>query len=294
MNYKSFTTSSVSSKDGTVIGYRELGYGPSLILVHGAMMASQNFMKLATLLADKFTVYLPDRRGRGLSGPHGDNYCLDRECEDIQAIINKSNAEYIFGLSSGAIISLEVALKTSKIRKVALYEPPLPIGNSSSALTYWEPRFKREIDQGKLGAALVSVLKGTGDSSLLSKLPRFIVVPLMDLLLKLEGNKVKENIVSVKSLIPTMCYDNQLVVEMENKLHDNQLVVEHEIKNLNADILLLGGSKSPDFLRMDLDGLSSILPLAKRIEFAGLDHLAADNGGKPELVANELNTFFGR
>jgi hypothetical protein len=31
-------------------------------------------MKLGVALSNAFTVYIPDRRGRGLSGPFGDNY----------------------------------------------------------------------------------------------------------------------------------------------------------------------------------------------------------------------------
>jgi pimeloyl-ACP methyl ester carboxylesterase len=53
-----------------------LGRGPGVVLVHGGMQAAQNFTKLATVLADTFTVYVPDRRGRGLSGPFGDRYGL--------------------------------------------------------------------------------------------------------------------------------------------------------------------------------------------------------------------------
>src|SRR4051812_27144058 len=83
--------------DGTTIGYRQLGHGPGLILVHGAMQAAQNFMALAAALAADFTVYVPDRRGRGLSGPHGGRYGLASESEDIQALIAATGTEYLFG-----------------------------------------------------------------------------------------------------------------------------------------------------------------------------------------------------
>jgi hypothetical protein len=33
-------------------------------------------MKLGTLLSDEFTVYIPDRRGRGMSGPIGEDYSI--------------------------------------------------------------------------------------------------------------------------------------------------------------------------------------------------------------------------
>jgi pimeloyl-ACP methyl ester carboxylesterase len=72
--HQTYTTGSVTSKDGTIIGYRQLGSGPGIILVHGAVSSSQLFMKLGAALSDAFTVYIPDRRSRGLSGLFGDNY----------------------------------------------------------------------------------------------------------------------------------------------------------------------------------------------------------------------------
>ena len=66
-----YTKGTVSSADGTQIGYRQLGSGPGLILLHGGVNASQHLMRLGSQLAHTFTVYIPDRRGRGLSGPLG-------------------------------------------------------------------------------------------------------------------------------------------------------------------------------------------------------------------------------
>src|SRR2546430_6066693 len=59
-------TGSVISRDGTAIGYRQLGHGPGLVVLHGAMESSQSHVQLAEELADGFSVYLPDRCGRGL------------------------------------------------------------------------------------------------------------------------------------------------------------------------------------------------------------------------------------
>src|SRR6185503_9599904 len=98
----------------------------------GGLMASQDFAELASLLADEFTVYVPDRRGRGLSGPHGHNYNLQREVEDLQALLEKTNAHYVFGLSSGAVLSLQAALQLPQIHKLAVFEPPLPLAGQKS------------------------------------------------------------------------------------------------------------------------------------------------------------------
>ena len=72
-------------------------------------MYSKNFMTLAELLANDFTVYVPDRCGRGLSEPHK-NHSLLAESEDVQAILNETDTHNAVGLSSGAIIVLQTAI----------------------------------------------------------------------------------------------------------------------------------------------------------------------------------------
>ena len=76
MSNRKYEAGSVVSKGGTVIGYRQMGDGPGVILFHGGADASQSYSKLDAALSDAFTVYIPDRRGGGLSGPFGDNYSM--------------------------------------------------------------------------------------------------------------------------------------------------------------------------------------------------------------------------
>ena len=97
-----FTTDSVTSQDGTTIGYRQLGHGPGIVALHGAMESAKSHMQLAEALAGSFTIYLPDRRGRGLSGPYGSGYSMQREVEDLDALLTKAGARQIFGVSAGA------------------------------------------------------------------------------------------------------------------------------------------------------------------------------------------------
>ena len=244
-------------------------------------MASQNFMKLAEALAGDFTVYVPDRRGRGMSGSHGD-YSLLKEAEDMQALIHKTGAQRIFGLSSGAIVSLQTAMIEPSLRKVALFEPPLPVQGAQPA--HWVDNYEKALAKENFGAALISVARGTDDSSFFIRLPRFIITPILNLAIKADAKELKPDHVNLKTLIASMRYDVKAVMESEGILKRSDLVT--------AEMLLLGGKRSQRYLKIALDAVNIAFPKAKRIEFAGLGHLAAENGGNPAWVAKELKTFF--
>jgi len=158
-NVKPYSIGSVRSEDGTTIGYRQLGRGPGVILIHGGMQAAQNLMSLAEDLSDTFTVYVPDRRGRGLSGPYSEHHSIKKECEDIGALLSQTNTHNLFGLSAGALMSLEAARLFPDIHMLAIYEPPLPVEGTDP--TAWLPRFDQDIAQGKLGAAMITAALGT-------------------------------------------------------------------------------------------------------------------------------------
>lgn len=125
------------SKDGTEIAYEQSGEGPPLVLVAGALghRAHPMQMELAKLLAEQFTVYNYDRRGRGNSGDTAP-YSDEREIEDLDAVIDEAGGSaFVYGVSSGAILALKAAntLSTS-IEKLAVYEPPFIIDDSRPPL----------------------------------------------------------------------------------------------------------------------------------------------------------------
>ena len=271
----------VTSIDGTTIGYRQLGQGPGLILLHGGMKSSQDFMKLAESLSDAFSVYVPDRRGRGMSGGYGDHFSIAREVEDIGALTAKTGACFLFGLSAGGLVVLKTALANSRVRRVALYEPPLSI--KGSAPRGWVSRYERELDQGKAAAAVVTALTGIGTEPLFRRLPRFVLVPLMALIMKLQRDPSGDD-VTIRSLISTMRFEMRIASEMADTLQNYRL--------LQTPILLLGGGRSPSFLKTALDGLEATLPSVTRKTFPALGHDGPEDDGKPKLIAGELRHFF--
>jgi len=123
-------------------------------------------------------------------------------------------------------------------------------------------------------------------------MPRWLLKAFTSMGMKSEEKQAKAGDVTMRKLAPTLHYDFQLVVEMAETLE--------RYRSVPVEVLLLGGSKSPAYLKSALDGLEKVLPNEKRIEFAGLDHGGSSDmsntnrGGHPELVAQELRQFFNR
>jgi pimeloyl-ACP methyl ester carboxylesterase len=272
---------SVVSADGTTIAYRQRGDGPGLVLIHGGLQAARNFTQLAEALSSSFRVCVPDRRGRGGSGPFGPEYGLAREVEDLDALLRQTGARFVFGLSSGALIALHAARSLSGIDRVAAYEPPFTIDGVDPAA--WVPRYESELDRGDLAAAMVSALKGTADVGPLMHLPRVVMIPLVRLALRAEARKSRGQI-AIRDLIPTLRFDARLQREA-SRLVD-------ALPEIPFDVLLMGGDRSHPALRTALDAVARRMPRARRVRLSGVGHIAADDHGSPGDVANELRTFF--
>ena len=274
----------VRSADGTAIGYQRTGTGPAVVLLHGAGQSSGNLMRLARAISGAFTVYVPDRRGRGRSGPYGEFHGLSTEIEDLSALLDACGASRVFGLSAGAVIAIEAALVRPDITKLALYEPPL----SFDGVVHgdWAPQYERLLTAGQPGAALVTVLKATADrTSPIRWLPRRPLGAALDFAIKRTGNRpAPEGVMSPRELIPTVRYDAQTV-------HDAAGALER-FQALSCEVLLLGGSRSSRDLAASLEGLSRVLPGARRVVLHGTGHTAPDNSKQPDRVAAELRRFF--
>jgi pimeloyl-ACP methyl ester carboxylesterase len=286
-----YTTSYINSKDGTTIGYRQFGHGPGIVLVQGAMGSAENFRQLAEVLADTFTVCVPDRRGRGLSDlPYSQDYGVRKDVEDLDALLTKTGAHAVFGLSAGGLIGLQAALTLPTIHKLALYEPALFASRSEPEA--FVRRFQRELAQGKLAAALVTAMRGAQmGPPIANVMPRFLLESLTNSIMKSEDKKGSGAYLSMRQLAPALQYDFQVVVEMSGTLES--------FRALPTDVLLLGGSKSPEYLKAALDSLEHVLPHVTRIEFPGLGHGSPWNydqqrnpDGKPKVVAEALRRFF--
>ena len=227
--------------------------GPGVVLLHGSMESARSHTRLALALADEFTVYLPDRRGRGMTGPYRPGHGIRTEVEDLDAVLAESGAELVFGVSAGGLAALEAARTRPAIRKVAVYEPALLL--DASWPTDWISRFDQEIAQGNVAAALITSMYGFDLAPPIFKvMPRRLLESLTRMGMNREDKKAATDTVTMRKLAPTVRYEGMLLAEAAGTIDT--------FAEMPADVLLLGGSKGLPSLKPALDALARTLPAA--------------------------------
>jgi pimeloyl-ACP methyl ester carboxylesterase len=263
--------STVHSKDGTSIAFERSGRGPALILVDGALCyrASGPSKPLAALLAEHFTVFIYDRRGRGESGDTAP-YAVDREVEDIEVLINEAGGSaFVYGISSGAALALEAANHGLAVKKLALYEAPFIVDRSRPPIPAdFLARLKALIAANRRGGAVKQFLKLVGVPAMF-----VAMMPLVPAWSKL------------KAVVHTLPYDITIV-------QDNQRGTPLPATRwaaVNMPTLVMDGGKSPAWMRHGAKALADILPNATLRTLDGQTHMV-----KPEALAPVLLEFFAR
>ncbi|HSX34044.1 MAG TPA: alpha/beta hydrolase [Candidatus Saccharimonadales bacterium] len=278
------TTATTTSKDGTTISYTSTGAdsGPSgaagnkpgVVIISGNNRMAHNYEKLAANLADNFTVYVIERRGRGQSGPQGENYTLQSEIEDVQAVLAATHSHNVFGHSYGGLIALQAAAQMPDIQKVVAYEPTVSI-NGSFDLS-WLPQFEAAYKSGKTVRATVIFLK-LARLSMVSTWPKPLLYILATLLLS--GKSGKE----MRALMPTTPAEIR-----ETARADSDGSIYHTI---TANTLLLAGENGAKPIIEILPALKEIIPRAAYQLMPKLNHNSPDLGPVAGIAAAITNHF---
>lgn len=266
----------IISNDGTKIGYRQIGKGEGLIIVHGTGRISQSYQKLALSLADNFTVYTYDRRGRGLSGSLTKDHSITNEVEDLIALLATTKAKYIFGHSFGGVISLQAAT-LCEIKKLALYEPPISINNSIP--DYWLTEFEDAISKNKKVKAMTIFLKAL-PPPVISTFPKWTLTLLVYAVKFMERNKNEES--KMLNLLYTIPPDMRIVKQLEP--------IGEKYKYMTTPTLLMSGTKSQEFFKQSVKFLGQILPTPQTKIFEGFDHYSPEE--KVQEISKTLKQFY--
>jgi len=255
----------VISRDGTRIAYERSGEGPPLVLVHGTGADHSYWSHLVPSLSRYFTVYAVDRRGRGQSGD-ARPYSIQREFEDIAALVDSIPGTVdLLGHSYGALCSLEAALLTERVHRLALYEPPVYTTVELSYPPDILERFNALLEAGHAEEALL-MLYGEASADELAQLR---TLPTWQARIA-SAPTIPREILSVRSYT----FDP-----------------EH-FKGMMNPVLFLVGSESIAFYKAATATLHSSLPNSRIVVLPGQRHEAVHTA--PELFLREVIDFFRR
>jgi pimeloyl-ACP methyl ester carboxylesterase len=257
--------SKVISRDNTLIAYEKSGSGPSLVLVDGAMSyRSFGLSKpLASMLASNFSAYIYDRRGRGESTDHLP-YAVEREIEDIEAIIDEAGGHvYLYGVSSGAVLALKAAAALgTRVRKLAVYEPPFSLGEAGSrAAAEYSANLKQLLEAGKRGDAVALFMQRVGNPTQM-----------------IDYMRNSPQWPSMEAVAPTLAYDDAVM---------GGGGLPPQASSLKIPTLVMAGGASPQFMRDAAQAFSKAIPKAEFRVLPGQTHAV-----EQAVMAPALTGFF--
>jgi pimeloyl-ACP methyl ester carboxylesterase len=245
----------VVSRDGTVIAFDRLGQGTPVILVAGALgvRAEPMMADLAMALAPHHTVYNYDRRGRGDSGDT-QPYAVEREIEDIEAILNAAGGSgSLYGLSSGAALILEAANKLpTKVRKLALYEPPFIVDDTHPPLPEdYVDQVNAMVASGRRGDAVALFMKVVGVPEEL--IPQMRAMPMWP---------------DMEKVAHTLAYDGTIMGDNQS----GKPLAPKQWTSVTSPTLVIVGGESEPFFHHGAQALVEVLPNARRQVLEGQSH----------------------
>ena len=260
----------VTSKDGTKIAFDKIGSGPAVILVQGATAyrAVDPFMAhLADLLGTHFTVYTYDRRGRGDSSDTPP-FAKEREIEDLQALVEDAGGTArVFGISSGAVLTLDAAAVTPGITRLVVYEPALIVDDSRQpvAADYTE-HLTMLAAQGKRDEAFEYFL-----TQAVGIPPEYI-------------GGIKQDHATwsgVTRVAQTIAYDAAFVGDVMQ----GQPLPPERWARVTVPVLVVDGGTSDAWIHHGADALARVLSHASRRTLAGQTPMVDPNVLAPVLIA---------
>jgi pimeloyl-ACP methyl ester carboxylesterase len=259
----------IQSRDGTAIAFEKSGAGSPVILVDGALCyrASGPARPLAALLAEHFTVYTYDRRGRGESGDTPP-YAIEREVEDIEALVEEAGGSAcLYGISSGAVLALEAANRIPGVTRLGLYEAPLIVDDSRPAMgAAYVQDLNEHLASGRRGDAVRLFMRQVG-----------VPAPIVALMRFMPAWK------KLKAVAHTLAYDAEVMGDTQS---GRSLPVERWA-GVTIPTLAIVGGKSPTWLHNGMRALADVLPDAQHRVLEGQTHMV-----KAKALAPPLREFF--
>jgi pimeloyl-ACP methyl ester carboxylesterase len=252
------TTSTVdaftTSADGTRIAYDltgpTLGLAPAIVVVDGVLAHRLPVtLAVASELGDRATTVRYDRRGRGGSGDTHP-YSVDREIDDIAALLEVTGPAALLGISSGAFLALRAAADLGDgVIGVLCYEPTYDIASGEPPT---DPRMiagvEHCIEAGDPRSAVELFLDVVGMPCGL--LPRMRESP---------------SWAALEAIAPTIAYDGRVLAGVAL----GRRALMSRWNAITQPVVVADGTASAASVAIAAESLVAVLPAARRVTLPG-------------------------
>jgi pimeloyl-ACP methyl ester carboxylesterase len=230
-----------------------------------------------------------------MSGAFGSGYGIQREDEDLAAMVEHTAAECVFGAANGGLFALHGAIGLRQVRRVAAYEPLLLLGGpDEAAIRRTFTTMQQLIRGGRLGEGIVFSIHQSVDREVrrghmsswigaaVHAFPPSAGAGLIDLFLRHQGPRSGN--VAWRELVASLPTELDPVLDTEGTLE--------QYRQLNAQVLLIYGSETDPMFADCAEALQAVLPHSTVLRLPGLNHDSAQTYGKPDTIAAALRLFF--
>jgi pimeloyl-ACP methyl ester carboxylesterase len=168
------TSENINTPDGGTLelfstGAELASAGSGVVVVTASMLTAADYTRFAQKLSAALgrPVHTFNRRGRGSSSPQTEDYTLDSDIRDLEAVMKHTASTDVFGHSFGGAVALHAA-RTLPVERLAVYDPAVSVNHSVKA--DWTAEYERATAAGDDDRALAVLSKGL-EAGALSRMP---------------------------------------------------------------------------------------------------------------------------
>ncbi len=339
-----------TSADGAQLSYYSTGNGgPNVLILHGAICYALSHQELARALSANFTVHTASSRSRGLSAPYPaavtdlspypsgtghdetltlrvgkDTYkspynpaftaaVISTELADLEALVQATGAEFLIGVSSGALVALD-ALRPANLdshpglatlKGAVIFEPPLFFSDRDSPADLGLlARFEEDKRSGDEVGAMVTAMQLVELGP--AWIPRWLMKWLSGMMMRGQEKSVEKEKqaggedrgkCTMRELGAALRYDfavcSGVIGDSARFAHAGER--REGGGGGRVEVLLLHGGRSPRYLQEAMGVLAGLLPGAKHVTIEGVGHevlCGADMRGQPDKAVPAIRDFF--
>lgn len=273
------TSETIKTPDGGTLelfttGATLASAGSGVVVVTASMVTAADYAKFAQKLSAALgrPVHTFNRRGRGASSPQGDDYTLDSDIRDLDAVMKHTSSTDVFGHSFGGAVALHAA-RTLPVERLAVYDPAVSVNHSVKA--DWTAEYERATAAGDDDRALAVLTKGL-ETGAFSRMPLSMLTIANKLI---AGTHVGKQ---MRELMRTGVREIKAIIAAD--------MPAEPFLELPLETLIVVGEKSPAYFGVACGQIHDVLSGSSYTILQGAGHDGVLRA--PDKLITELSDFF--